>query len=61
VTRRLLFDQNLSPRLVNLVGDRFPDSVHVQRVGLASASDVEVLEFAILQDLILVGCASLTP
>ena len=54
MTRRLLFDQNLSPRLVGLVGDRFPSSVHVQRVGLASASDVEVLEFAILQDLVLV-------
>lgn len=54
MTRRLLFDQNLSPRLVEMVGDRFPNSVHVQRVGLATASDVDVLEFAIREDLVLV-------
>ena len=54
MTRRLLFDQNLSPRLVSLVADQFPDAVHVQLFGLAIATDVEVLEFAALEDLVIV-------
>lgn len=54
MTRRLLFDQNLSPRLVDQVVGRFPESLHVQRVGLSTASDVEVLEFAVDQDLVIV-------
>lgn len=36
---KLLFDQNLSPRLVQSLADLFPDSAHVQSVGLATASD----------------------
>ncbi len=30
----LLFDENLSPKLVTALGDVFPDSAHVDRVGL---------------------------
>jgi predicted nuclease of predicted toxin-antitoxin system len=37
-----------------MVGDRFPESVHIQSVGLSTARDVEVMEFAIRQDLVLV-------
>ena len=51
MNRRLLFDQNLSPRLV---GDLFPGSVHIQSVGLSTASDVEVMEYAIRRDFVLV-------
>jgi Uncharacterized protein conserved in bacteria len=54
VTRRLLFDQNLSSRLVELVVGRFPESLHVLHVGLSTATDVEVLEFALGQDLVVV-------
>ena len=43
---KLLFDENLSPRLVDLLSDIFPDSTHVRNVGLASASDGEVWIFA---------------
>ena len=31
---KLLFDQNLSPKLVNRLADLFPGSGHVQSVGL---------------------------
>lgn len=36
---RLLFDQNLSPRLVSSLGDLFPGSLHVRDVGLQAADD----------------------
>ena len=43
---KLLFDQNLSPKLVNRLADLFPDSSHVQTVGLDSADDDRVWEHA---------------
>ncbi len=43
---KLLFDQNLSPRLVALLIDLFPGSAHVRDVGLASADDLVVWEHA---------------
>lgn len=43
---RLLFDENLSPRLPALLVDEYPESVHVRDVGLASASDDEVWTYA---------------
>ncbi len=43
---KLLFDQNLSPKLVNLLGGLFPNSSHVQSEGLACASDDQVWEHA---------------
>lgn len=35
----LLFDQNLSPRLVSELADTFPRSLHVSQIGLAEALD----------------------
>jgi predicted nuclease of predicted toxin-antitoxin system len=43
---RLLFDQNLSPKLVGRVASLFPGSTHVQSVGLDSASDEQIWEYA---------------
>jgi predicted nuclease of predicted toxin-antitoxin system len=43
---RLLFDQNLSPRLPHLLADLYPGSVHVRTVGLREADDAEVWEYA---------------
>ena len=43
---KLLFDQNLSPKLVNRLADLFPASSHVQSVGLDCASDDQVWEHA---------------
>ena len=31
---KLLYDENLSPRLVRLLEDLFPNSIHVRDVGL---------------------------
>ena len=43
---KLLFDQNLSPRLVLKLADLFPDSNHVYAVDLDRAQDHEVYEYA---------------
>ena len=43
---KLLFDENLSPKLVRLLADLFPDSVHVRDVGLKAADDSEVWKYA---------------
>lgn len=39
---KLLLDENLSPRLVELLADVYPGSEHVDRVGLASTDDLQV-------------------
>ncbi len=43
---KLLFDENLSHKLVRQLADLFPDSVHVRDVGLKGADDSEVWTFA---------------
>ena len=42
---KLLFDQNLSPRLVELLADAFADSLHVRTVGLGRADDDAMWQF----------------
>lgn len=43
---KLLFDQNLSFRLVGLLEDLYPESRHVGSIGLDSASDITIFEYA---------------
>jgi len=43
---KLLFNQNLSPKLVSRLGDLFPESSHVQSERLDCASDDQVWEHA---------------
>jgi predicted nuclease of predicted toxin-antitoxin system len=51
---KLLFDQNLSPRLVGRLADLLPNSNHVFPLGLDSAEDSEIWEFARKNDFVLV-------
>jgi predicted nuclease of predicted toxin-antitoxin system len=51
---KLLFDQNLSPRLVTRLADLFPDSAHVHPLGIAQATDKVVREFAGREGLLVV-------
>jgi predicted nuclease of predicted toxin-antitoxin system len=39
---RLLLDENLSPRLVKLLADVFPDSAHLDDVGLHGHTDENI-------------------
>jgi predicted nuclease of predicted toxin-antitoxin system len=43
---KLLFDQNLSHRLVQMLGDTYPNCVHVRDIGLNAASDTLIWEYA---------------
>ena len=43
---KLLVDENLPPRLVYDLSDLFPESIHVDRVGLGSTSDALIWEYA---------------
>ena len=43
---KLLFDANLSDRIVPRILDLFPDSTHIKSVGLEQADDATVWEWA---------------
>lgn len=43
---KLLFDENLSPRLAGLLADVYPGSAHVHDCGLGSADDEAVWQYA---------------
>jgi predicted nuclease of predicted toxin-antitoxin system len=52
---RLLFDENLSHKLVRLLADLFPDSIHVREIGLKATDDLSVWEYAKNNDLLIVS------
>jgi len=43
---KLLFDENLPPRLPRALADLYPDSAHVRECGLASADDSTIWQYA---------------
>ena len=51
---KLLFDQNLSRKLVTRLADIFPNASHVQLHGLADKTDTEIWDFAKLNDFCIV-------
>ena len=55
---KLLFDESLSPRLVTLLQDLFPDSESALRNGLAGAGDRRILEHATANAFVLVSTDS---
>jgi predicted nuclease of predicted toxin-antitoxin system len=56
---KLLFDESLSPRLVPLLRDLFPESESALRNGLARrAGDRRILDYAAAHDFILVSTDS---
>lgn len=52
---KLLFDENLSHRLVERLADLFPGSSHVRLVGLESAEDPKVWELAVQDNYVIVS------
>ena len=38
---KLLFDQNLSPRLPRVLADIYPESVHVREINMRDATDTQ--------------------
>ncbi len=52
---KLLFDENLSCHLVDLLADCYPGSCHVRSVGLERADDSAVWDYAATHDLMIVS------
>jgi predicted nuclease of predicted toxin-antitoxin system len=52
---RFLLDENLSPKLADLLRTANHDVVHVRDIGLASASDQVVIEAARADDRVLIS------
>jgi predicted nuclease of predicted toxin-antitoxin system len=52
---RLLFDQNLSYKLVALLQDVYPGSAHIRPLGLDTADDRDVWRYAADNDYIIVS------
>ncbi len=44
---KLLFDQNISFRLIRKIADLYPEAKQVRELGLENASDREIFDFAI--------------
>src|SRR2546429_2861476 len=55
---KLLFYESLSPRLVVLLRDLFPESESALRNGLACTGDRKILEYAVTHGFILVSTDS---
>ncbi len=51
---KLLFDQNLSRKLVHRLADTFPESSHIQFHKLAEQTDTKIWEFAKVNDFCIV-------
>ena len=51
---KLLFDQNLSHRLVKSLADMFPESQHVRLLGLAEADDLTIWNHALEHGFVIV-------
>jgi predicted nuclease of predicted toxin-antitoxin system len=52
---KLLFDQNLSRRLVVALQAEFPGSIHVSEAGLEASSDGDVWAYALNNGLVIVS------
>jgi predicted nuclease of predicted toxin-antitoxin system len=52
---KLLFDENLSPKLPNRLRDLFPNSLHVRDVGMKATNDPVVWNYAKDNNLMIVS------
>ena len=50
----LLFDQNLSHRLIAALQDLFPGALHVRLIGMAEADDLSIWDYAKAHNLVIV-------
>ena len=51
---KLLFDQNISFRVVKLILDEFPKSAQVRELGLEGTSDFEIFNYALKNNFVIV-------
>ena len=55
---KLLFDENLSRKLVVRLAELYPDSAHVAGIGLLESQDREIWEFAKARNFVVVSADS---
>ncbi len=51
---KLLLDENLSPKVINRLNDRFSGSLHVEEIGLGNETDYSIWKYALKNDFIIV-------
>jgi len=54
MTVKLLFDENISYKICQRVGDLFPNSQHINALALERAQDIQIWEFAKRENFIIV-------
>jgi predicted nuclease of predicted toxin-antitoxin system len=42
---KLLFDENVSPKLPHMLANEYPGSVHIREVGLRGAEDRQIWDY----------------
>jgi predicted nuclease of predicted toxin-antitoxin system len=52
---KLLFDENVSPKLPDHLAAEYPESVHVRGVGLRGANDQQIWDYARVHELAIVS------
>ena len=52
---KLLFDENVSPRLARTLASEFPGSTHVRSIGLRGAEDRQIWDYARNEDFAIVS------
>ena len=52
---KLLFDENLSDRILQRIIGLYPDSVHVKTLGLTNTDDSEIWEYAKTNNFVIVS------
>ena len=52
---KLLLDENLSPQLIDMLCDLYPESAHVHQCGLGSAADTAIWDYAKAEDFTIVS------
>ena len=51
---KLLFDQNISFRLIKKISDLYPESRQVKELGLENATDHDIFDYAVVNEYIIV-------
>ena len=52
---KLLFEENVSPQLPQMLANEFPGSVHVREVGLRGADDQQIWDYGLARGFVIVS------
>ena len=52
VQMKLLIDQNISHKIIDSISDIYPESIHVTELNLAEDTDLQIWEYALVNDFV---------